>query len=116
MPSADFRNGIRTRRLRLGRVALLGWVGLALASCQAPTASLDSTNQIDLTAKTPRKVTNRGSGPVMKPAAQASRYEVFAGATGSIGAAGEDPQASASRRTASSPSTSTPPRWARPAS
>ena len=93
MPSADFRNGIRTRRLSLGRVALLGWVGLALASCQAPTASLDSTNQIDLTAKTPRKVTNRGSGPVMKPAAQASRYEVFAGATGSIGAAGEDPPA-----------------------
>lgn len=93
MPSADFRNGIRTRLLSLGRVALLGWVGLALASCQAPTASLDSTNQIDLTAKTPRKVTSRGSGPVMKPAAQASRYEVFAGATGSIGAAGEDPPA-----------------------
>lgn len=79
--------------MTLCSAALLGCAGLLLASCQAPSASLMSTNQIDLTAKTPRKVTGRGGGPVMKPAAQASRYDVFPGATGSIDAAGDEPAA-----------------------
>lgn len=93
MPSAGLRHGIRTRFFGLSGAALLGCAGLLLASCQAPTASLQSTNQIDLTAKTPRKVTGRGGGPVMKPAAQASRYEVFAGATGSIEDLPDEPPA-----------------------
>ena len=91
MPWAGFSNGNRPRFIRLGSAALLGCAGLVLASCQAPTASLSSTGQIDLTAKTPDKITTRGSGPVMKPAAQASRYDVFPGATGSIDAASDDP-------------------------
>lgn len=91
MPSAGPRHGIRFRFSDLRGAALLGCAGLLLASCQAPTASLQSTNQIDLTAKTPRKVTGRGGGPVMKPAAQASRYEVFPGATGAIDALTDDP-------------------------
>lgn len=93
MPSAGFRHGIRTRFSGLGNAALLGCACMLLASCQAPTASLDSTNQVDLTAKTPQKVTNRGSGPVMKPAGQASRYEVFPATTGSIDGAEDDPPA-----------------------
>lgn len=91
MPSAGPRHGIRFRLFGLPGAALLGCAGLLLASCQAPTASLQSTNQLDLTAKTPRKVTGRGGGPVMKPAAQAGRYEVFAGATGSIDELTDDP-------------------------
>lgn len=91
MPSAGFRHGTRNPIRAFCSAALLGCAGLLLASCQAPSASLQSTNQIDLTAKTPRKVTNRGGGPVMKPSAQASRYEVFAGATGSIDAADDAP-------------------------
>ncbi|MEI7599179.1 MAG: type II secretion system secretin GspD [Aestuariivirga sp.] len=93
MPSAGFRYGIRTRFLGLGSATLLGCASMLLASCQSPTASLDSANQVDLTAKTPQKVTNRGGGPVMKPAGQAARYEVFPGATGSIDAAEDDPPA-----------------------
>lgn len=69
-------------------LALLAGAGLMLASCQQPSASLDSANQLDLTAKTPQKLTNRGEGPVGKPRTQASRYEVFA--TGSTSPALED--------------------------
>lgn len=91
LPWAGFLNGNRPRFISLGSAALLGCAGLVLASCQAPTASLNSTGQIDLTARTPDKITTRGGGPVMKPAAQASRYDVFPGATGSIDAASDDP-------------------------
>ena len=79
MPSAGLCNGNKTRSPGLGRFALLGCAGLLLASCQAPSAALESTSQIDLTARTPQKITNRGGGPVMQPAAQAARYEVFPG-------------------------------------
>ncbi|MCA3555449.1 type II secretion system secretin GspD [Aestuariivirga sp.] len=72
---------------------LLGCAGLLLASCQAPTAGLESTNQIDLTARSPQKVTNRGGGPVMKPAAQAARYEVFPGVSPAPGEDGSEPPA-----------------------
>jgi general secretion pathway protein D len=79
LPPAGFFHGIRNGFAGLRSAALLGCAGLFLASCQAPTAGLDSTNQIDLTAKIPKKVTTRGGGPVMKPAAQPARYEVFPG-------------------------------------
>lgn len=86
MPSAGSVYGIKTRRPGFVRAVLLACAGALLASCQAPTASLESANQIDLTAKTPQKLSNRGSGAVMKPAAQAARYEVFPG----VGASPED--------------------------
>jgi len=91
LPSAGFRHGIRTRLSGLGGTALPACLALLLASCQAPSASLVSPNQLDLTAKTPQKVGNHAGGAVMKPAAQASRYEVFTGTTGSLGADGDEP-------------------------
>lgn len=70
-------------------LALLAAAGLMLASCQQPSAALDSANQLDLTARTPERLANRGEGPVGKPRAQGARYEVFA--TGSTSPAlGED--------------------------
>jgi general secretion pathway protein D len=72
-------------------MALLGCAGLLLASCQAPSTSLESAGQVDLTARSPQKVANHGGGAVMKPAAQASRYEVFSGATGSLPDDGSEP-------------------------
>src|SRR5690242_3425828 len=91
LPSAGFRHGIRTRVFGPGSMALLGCAGLLLASCQAPSASLESAGQVDLTARSPQKVANHGGGAVMKPAAQASRYEVFSGATGSLPDDGSEP-------------------------
>ena len=59
-------------------VALLVCVGPMLASCNAPpSAKLESIDQVDLTAKTPRKVTSRGEGPVLKGGAKQARYEMF---------------------------------------
>lgn len=94
MPSAGLFHGIKT----LGSTAFIGCAALLLASCQAPVASLESPNQLDLSAKTPQKLTNRGAGPVMKPAAQAGRYEVFAGATGSIDTEGGEPPSGLSEK------------------
>ncbi|PZF75693.1 type II secretion system protein GspD [Aestuariivirga litoralis] len=64
-----------------------------LASCQAPSAGLESTNQLDLNARSPAKVTTRGAGPVMKPASQAARYEVFPGASPAAEGDGAEPPA-----------------------
>ena len=91
MPLAGFLHCIDFHARRPLRAALLGCAGLLLASCQAPSASLESTNQIDLTAKTPQKLTNRGGGPVMKPAAQAARYEVFPGTSPAAAGDGGEP-------------------------
>lgn len=61
---------------------------LLLASCNTPpTAELDSIDQVDLNAKVPRKITNRGEGPALKTRSSGGRYEVF---TGSNGAALEE--------------------------
>jgi len=96
LPSAGFRLGVRTRIFGFGSSVLLGWTALLLASCQAPTASLDSPNQLDLTAKTPQQVGNHRGGSVMKPAAQASRYEVFTGSTDTLAEDGDEPPAGVS--------------------
>jgi general secretion pathway protein D len=63
----------------------------ALPGCTTPSASLDSVDQIDLSAKTPRKVTNRGDGPTLKTRSGQTRYEVFPGTAGSPLADGEEP-------------------------
>lgn len=73
---------------RLWAVALLCLTGFALPSCENPTASLESMDQVDLTAKTPRKVTNRGEGPTLKTKSSGGRYEMFPATTGSL--LGED--------------------------
>ncbi len=90
MPLPGLRHRCEFRARRPFGAAFLGCAGLLLASCQAPSASLESTNQIDLTAKTPEKLTNRGGGPVMKPAAQAARYDVYPGANPAAAAAAGD--------------------------
>jgi len=48
-------------------------------------------DQVDLTAKTPRKVTNRGEGPTLKTRAQQSRYELFPGSSDTMLRDGEEP-------------------------
>lgn len=98
MPPAGLFNGTRNNIFRLARHALLCGAGLLLACCQAPSASLDSTNQIDLTAKTPKKVTSRGNGPVMQPAAQAARYEVYPGVSTTADDDGGKPPAGVSEK------------------
>ncbi|MCX7348365.1 MAG: hypothetical protein NTZ54_02200 [Alphaproteobacteria bacterium] len=98
LPPAGLFNGTRNNIFRLARHALLCGAGLLLACCQAPSASLDSTNQIDLTAKTPKKVTSRGNGPVMQPAAQAARYEVYPGVSTTADDDGGKPPAGVSEK------------------
>ena len=51
---------------------------LALASCNTPSSMLDSAGQVDLTAKTPRKIGTRNEGQV-KTKPSAGRYEVIPG-------------------------------------
>ncbi len=55
-----------------------------LASCEVPTASLESIDQVDLTAKSPRKVSNRGESPAPKNKSGGSRYEMFPAPAGSL--------------------------------
>ena len=98
MPSAGLLQASRTCTTGFRGAALLAGVGLLLASCQAPSAGLESSNQIDLTAKVPQKVTTRGGGPVMKPAAQAARYDVYPGVTSSLPEDGGDPPAGVSEK------------------
>ena len=51
---------------------------LMLASCNTPSSMLDATSQVDLTAKTPQKITNRNDGQV-KVKNPAGRYELIPG-------------------------------------
>ena len=51
---------------------------LFLASCNPPSSMLDSTGQVDLTARNPQRITNRNDGQV-KVKNQAGRYEVIPG-------------------------------------
>lgn len=84
-------SGFATKRSvwqRLNALALACLAGLMLASCENPTASLESIDQIDLTPKTPRKVTNRGESPAPKNKSGGSRYELFPASAGSL--LGED--------------------------
>jgi general secretion pathway protein D len=72
---------------------MLCLAALALASCNTPSAMLDSAGQVDLTAKSPRKITNRNDGPV-KTGSQAGRYEVIPGMSAADfgdGGAGDPP-------------------------
>jgi general secretion pathway protein D len=81
------RTGDATKRSvwqRLSALALLCLTGLIVASCENPTASLESVDQVDLTAKTPRKVNNRGESPAPKNKSGGSRYEMFPATAGSL--------------------------------
>ncbi len=71
---------------------LLACAGLPLAGCTAPSASLEAIDQVDLTAKTPRKVTNRGEGAVFKTRAKQGRYELFPAASVAPLQDGAEPQ------------------------
>ena len=51
---------------------------LMLASCNTPSSMLDATSQVDLTAKTPQRITNRNDGQV-KVKNPAGRYELIPG-------------------------------------
>lgn len=85
------RSGDATKRSvwqRLRLIACLCLTGFALASCENPTATLESIDQVDLTAKTPRKVINRGESPALKAKSTSGRYEMFPATTGSL--LGED--------------------------
>jgi general secretion pathway protein D len=62
-----------------------------LAGCTTPSASIESFDQVDLTAKTPRKVGNRGDGAAFKSKAKQARYELFPGAGGSMLSDGAEP-------------------------
>lgn len=82
--------GQRSRGLR--RAALLCAAAIALASCGAgPSAQLESPGQIDLTAKTPQKVTTRNEGPALKTRGQQARYEVFPGVNAPLSDDGGEP-------------------------
>ncbi len=81
------RSGKATQRgvwqhLRAG--ALLCLAGLMLSSCESPTASLESMDQVDLTAKQPRKITNRGESAPPKNKSSGGRYELFPATVGSL--------------------------------
>lgn len=87
MPSAGFKRSNQghssgtlpfRRWLRsAAALTLLACAGPLLGGCTTPTASIEAFDQVDLTAKTPRKVTNRGEGQVFKPKARQGRYELF---------------------------------------
>jgi general secretion pathway protein D len=70
---------------------LLGCAAPLLSGCTTPSASIEAIDQVDLTAKTPRKVTNRGEGPVFKAKAKQGRYELFAAASGTLLQDGAEP-------------------------
>ena len=86
--------GVARRWLRMAlSVSAIVCAALVLASCTAaPTADLESMDQVDLTAKAPRKVTTRGEGPALKTRASAGRYEVFPGVRGTALEDGGEPQ------------------------
>lgn len=91
MPSAGFKRSdkeqcagrlpLRPLLRNIAAVILLACAGSFVAGCTTPSASIEAIDQVDLTAKTPRKVTNRGEGPVHKPKARQGRYELFPAAS-----------------------------------
>jgi hypothetical protein len=83
---------------------LLGCAAPLLSGCTTPSASIEAIDQVDLTAKTPRKVTNRGEGQVFKTKAKQGRYELFPAASGTLLQDGaEPPPGVGARMTAPSP-------------
>ncbi len=72
-------------------VILLACAGPLLSGCTTPSASIEAIDQVDLTAKTPRKVTNRGEGAVFKTKARQGRYELFPAASVAPLQDGEEP-------------------------
>ena len=96
MPSAGYVSGYRevspgSPGARLAVLVVAVCFSLLLGSCNTPTAMLENPTQIDLTAKTPRKVTNRNEGPALKTKNQGTRYEVFPGASSAIAEDGGEP-------------------------
>jgi general secretion pathway protein D len=65
-------------QFRQVRPLVLCIAALVLASCNPPSSMLDSTGQVDLTAKNPQRLTNRNDGQV-KIKNQPGRYEVIPG-------------------------------------
>jgi general secretion pathway protein D len=92
LPSAGFKRSdpsqcagklpLRALARNTAAAVLLGCAAPMLSGCTTPSASLDAVDQVDLTAKTPRKVTNRGEGQVLKTKARHGRYELFPAASG----------------------------------
>lgn len=92
MPSAGLMRGnpeqcigtfpVRSLLRSTAAVILLACAGPMLTGCTTPTASIESFDQVDLTAKTPSKLTNRGEGPALKSKSRPARYELFPGASG----------------------------------
>jgi general secretion pathway protein D len=100
LPSAGSQHGYRKdsqgsisglRRFRWVIAAALTGCALLLASCNTPSALLENPTQVDLTPKTPRKLTNRNEGPVLKTQAQGARYEVFPGVNSPLTDDGGEP-------------------------
>jgi general secretion pathway protein D len=93
LPSAGFKRSdpsqcagklpLRALARNTAAAVLLGCAAPLLSGCTTPSASIDAIDQVDLTAKTPRKVTNRGEGQVFKTKARHGRYELFPAASGS---------------------------------
>lgn len=78
--SADNRSIWIGKALGLARPLLLCLGCIALASCNAPSAMLESTNQVDLTPKVPQKLNNRNDGPTQKQGGgNTGRYQVYPG-------------------------------------
>lgn len=76
---------------RLAHALALAGAGFVIASCTPPTASLETMDQVDLTAKTPRKITNRGESAAPKGKAGQGRYELFPATAGSLLGDSEEP-------------------------
>lgn len=89
--SADHRSSWTGSIFRLARPLVICIAAAMLASCNTPSAMLESSNQIDLTAKTPRKVASRNDGPAAGPRNVTGRYQVFPGVNAALGDGGEPP-------------------------
>jgi general secretion pathway protein D len=91
LPSAGFKRShpdkcagtlpVRPLLRNTAALFLLACAGPILAGCTTPSASIEAIDQVDLTAKTPKKVTNRGEGAVLKTKAKHGRYELFPAAS-----------------------------------
>ena len=100
MPTAGFTRGTpegpagrlpgRSTLRRLAAGILLLSTALLLAACNTPpVAQINSIDQVDLRAKTPANIANRGDGPVLKSRAKQARYELFPGTNASGDALGD---------------------------
>lgn len=71
---------------------LLCAASVLLASCNnPPSAQLESVDQVDMTAKTPRKIANRGDGSALGTKAGQTRYQFFPGVSDRLLEDGEEP-------------------------